>query len=175
MYKFHYDLMKNNTNIFSLLSTHTNSFIYETSENFYQIMYQHKEIFDLSNQRKDSKYYCNDNKKVLGKMKDEYGGRTIYEITALRSKMYTIRDVNKEGKSTHKGHNSLTGYDEFEETRSNIKAIRHKMRGIESKKHDIVTYESNKGSLSDLDDKRYILDDGMNTLPYGHKDIPKNE
>ena len=28
------------------------------------IMYKHKEVFDLSNQRKDSKYYCNDNKKV---------------------------------------------------------------------------------------------------------------
>ena len=159
MYKFHYDLMKNNTNIFSLLNNHTDSFIYETSEKFYEIMCQHKEIFDSSNQRKDGKYYCNDNKKVFGKMKDEYGGRIIYEITALKSKMYTIRDVNKDGKSTHKGHNSLTGYDEFEETRSNINAIRHKMRGIKSKKHEIVTYESNKRSLFDFDDKRYILDD----------------
>ena len=85
------------------MNTHTNSFIYETSENFCEIMYQHKEIFVLSNQRKDSKYYCNDNKRVLGKMKDEYGGRIIYEITALKSKMYTIRDVNEEGKSTKKG------------------------------------------------------------------------
>ena len=157
------------------MNTHTNSFIYETSENFYEIMCQHKEIFVLSNQRKDSKYYCNDNKKVLGKMKDEYGGRTIYEITALKPKIYTTRDVNKKEKSTHKGHNSLTGYDEFEETHANKKAMRHKMRGIKSKKHEIVTYESNKRSLSDLDDKRYILDDRINKLPYGHKDIPKNE
>ena len=74
-----------------------------------------------------------------------------------------------------KGHNSLTGYDEFEETHANIKAIRHKMREIKSKKHEIVTYEINKRSLSDLDDKCYILDDGINTLTYGHKDIPKNE
>ena len=110
--------MKNNTNIFSLLNTHTDSFIYDTSENFYEIMYQHKEIFDLSNQRKDSKYFCNDNKKVLRKMKDEYGGRIIYEITVLKPKMYTIRDVNKKEKSTHKGHDSLTGFDEFEDTRS---------------------------------------------------------
>ena len=49
------------------------------------------------------------------------------------------------------------------------------MRAIKSKKHELVTYESNKRSLSDFDDKRYILDDGINTLPYGHKDIPKNE
>ena len=32
-----------------------------------------------------------------------------------------------------------------------------------------------KKSLSAFDDKRYILDDGINTLPYGHKDIPRNE
>ena len=43
-------------------------------------MNQHKEFFDLSNQPKDSKYYCSDNKKVPGKMKDEYGGTHIYEF-----------------------------------------------------------------------------------------------
>ena len=32
-----------------------------------------------------------------------------------------------------------------------------------------------KKSLSAFDDKRYILDDGINTLPYGHKDIPRTE
>ena len=84
--------------------------------------------------------------------------------------MYSIRDVNKKEKSTHKGHHSLTKYD----THFNKKAIRHKMRGIKSKKHELVTYESNKRSLSDFDDKRYILSDGINTLPYGHKYIPKN-
>ena len=39
------------------------------------------------------------------------------------------------------------------------------MRGINSKHHEIYTYESNKTSLFDFDDKRYILDDGINTLP----------
>ena len=66
--------MKNNIDIFNLIVIDTDGFIYETSENFYAVMYQHKEIFDLSNQCKNSKYYCNENKKVLGKMKDEYGG-----------------------------------------------------------------------------------------------------
>ena len=49
------------------------------------------------------------------------------------------------------------------------------MRGIKSKKHELVTYESNKRSLSDFDDKHYIVSDGINTLPYGHKNIPKNK
>ena len=45
------------------------------------------------------------------------------------------------------------------------------MSGIESISHILITYESNKISLSAFDDKRYIPDDGINTLPYGHKDM----
>ena len=59
---------------------------------------------------KNSKYYCIDNKKVLGKIKDEYGGKIIYEITALKSKMYSMRDVNNNEKSTNKGHNFLISF-----------------------------------------------------------------
>jgi len=33
------------------------------------------------------------------------------------------------------------------------------------------TVEINKACLIAFDDKRYILDDGMTTLAYGHKDI----
>ena len=47
------------------------------------------------------------------------------------------------------------------------------MSGIKSKNHELFTYESNKISLCDFNDKRYILDDGINTLPYGHKYIIK--
>ena len=36
-------------------------------------MYKHKELFDLSNLPKRSKYYYDDNTKLVGKMKDEYG------------------------------------------------------------------------------------------------------
>ena len=54
-----------------------------------------KEYFDLSNYPKGSKYFSNDNKKVPGKMKDEYGGKIIYEVTILKPKMYSIRDINK--------------------------------------------------------------------------------
>ena len=55
------------------------------------------------------------------------------------------------------------------------KNFRHKMRGIKSTKHKLFTYENNKVSRSCFDGKRYILFDGINTLPYGRKDIPKSE
>ena len=47
------------------------------------------------------------------------------------------------------------------------------MKGIKSFNNRMYTYESNKISLSAFDDKRYIHPDGINTLAYGHKDIPK--
>ena len=45
------------------------------------------------------------------------------------------------------------------------------MSEIKSKNHNLITYESNKKSC--FDDQRYIQENGIDTLPYGHKDIPK--
>ena len=47
------------------------------------------------------------------------------------------------------------------------------MKKIRSKNHKIYTEKSDKISLSCYDDKRYIKDDAINTLSFGHKDIPK--
>ena len=175
MYKFYYDFVKKKCKKCILLFTDTDSLCIETEEDFYEIMHEFKELFDLSNFPKNSKYFCNDNKKVPGKMKDEYGGTAIYEYIGLKPKMYSIRDIHNHEKSVYKGHNSDIKYDEFKDTHSNKKVIRHDMREIKSKNHNITTYEKNKISLSAFDDKRYILDDGINTLPYGHKDILRNE
>ena len=47
------------------------------------------------------------------------------------------------------------------------------MKRMQAKKHKIGTYEINKISLSRFDDKRYILDDGVNTLAYFYEDCKK--
>ena len=66
MYALHYDFMKMNFNNFKLLFTDTDSLCYEIcDENPYEKFYEHREYFDLSNYSKNSKYFCNDNKKVL--------------------------------------------------------------------------------------------------------------
>ena len=44
------------------------------------------------------------------------------------------------------------------------------MEIIQAKKHKIGTYEIDKVSLSCFDDKRFVLDDRVNTLAYFHKD-----
>ena len=49
--------------------------------------------------------------------------------------------------------------------------MRHKMRRIQSKLHRIRTYDVFKISLSCFDDKRYILDDGVNSLVYFYEGV----
>ena len=45
------------------------------------------------------------------------------------------------------------------------------MNRIQSKLHGLGTYDVYKISLSFSDDKRYVLDDGVNTSAYFHKNI----
>ena len=60
---------------------------------------------------------------------------------------------------------------EFADVLFHRKVIRHNMSRIQSKLHGVGTYDVYKISLSCFDDKRYILDDGIDTLAYFHKDI----
>ena len=43
----------------------------------------------------------------------------------------------------------------------------HTMQSIRSFKYQLFTIKHNKISLSPYDDKRYLLDDGVSSLPYG--------
>ena len=77
MYNFHYNFMirKFNTRLFF---AGTDSLCYELHEKIpYKKSFKYKELFDLSNFPVSSKYYCSDNTKVVCKMKDEYGGKSI--------------------------------------------------------------------------------------------------
>ena len=72
-----------------------------------QKMYKYKELFGLSNFPKSSKYYCDENKKIVGKMKDEYGRKSILKFVGLRSNIYSILNESSNEKSTNKGHNAF--------------------------------------------------------------------
>ena len=62
-----------------------------------------------------------------------------------------------------------TEFDKLKDVSFNEKIIRHKTKRIQSKKHKLGTYEIDKISLSCFDNKRYVLDDGIRTLAYFHK------
>ena len=154
--------------------TDTDSLAYEIkSKNVYEEFFKWKDLFDFSNYSKDSTFYDDTNKKVIGKMKDEYGGVIIDQFVGLKSKMYSIRKINGRESSTAKGVNIATEFNEFKDVFFNKKIIIHKMKRIQAKEHKIGTYEIDKISLSGFDDKRYVLDDGIHIRASFHKDCNK--
>ena len=73
-----------------------------------------------------------------------------------------------------KGVNFMFKYGEYVDVLFNRKVVRHKMKRIQSKLHRIGSYNVNEISLNCFDDKRFVLDDVINTLAYFHKDISVN-
>ena len=136
MYNFHSNFMIRKFDT-RLLFTDTDSLCYELYEkNPYKKMYKYKELFDLSNFPVSSKYYCSNNKKVSGKMKDEYGAISILKFAGLKSKMYSALDESNNENITSKGHNGFTELQEFFDTLFKKKILRHTMRRIGSKNHN---------------------------------------
>ena len=126
-------------------------------------------MFDFSNYSKDSNFFDETTKKVIGKMKDEFVGVIVTEFVGLKSKMYSIKKIDGKQYNTAKGVRIATEFDKFKDVLFNEKIIRHKMERIQSKKHKLRTYETDKISLSCFDNKRYVLHDGIRRLAYFHK------
>ena len=64
-------------------------------------------------------------------------GKIIDEFFRLKSKIYSIKNIDDEESNTEKWVNIATEFNEFKETLFNKKVVRHKMKRIQSKKHKI--------------------------------------
>ena len=101
MYEFHYDYMrpKYGSKV-KLCYMDTDSFVYEIeTKDFYRdIAKDVEKRFDTSGYSKDENrpLPIRENKKVIGLMKDELGGKIMTEFVALRAKMYAYRKIDKE-------------------------------------------------------------------------------
>ena len=99
IYDFHYNYMlkKMTGKKIKLCLTDTDSlFFYEIkTDDIYKDLFQDKELFDNSNYPKNSEFFFDENKKVIGKMKDEAAGMVIKEYIGLRSKTYFYETNNK--------------------------------------------------------------------------------
>ena len=164
MYEFQYKYIKSTFDA-KLLFTDTDSLVYEIkTEDIYEDFYQDKNLFDFSDYPLDSKLFDLVNKKVIGKMKDEFKGKIINGFVGLKSKMYSLISADDEEVTKAKGVNKKIRHKEFVDVLFNKKVIRRNMKKIQSKLHRIETYDVCKISLSFFDDRRYILDDGVNSL-----------
>ena len=91
MYDFHYNYIKKKYgDRAKLLFTDTYSLTYEIeAEDVYKDFWNDKDTFDNSGYPENFLYYCNVNKKAIGKSKDEACGVPITEFVGLKSKMYS--------------------------------------------------------------------------------------
>ena len=144
MYKFHYDYVCNKYDA-KLLFADTDSLVYEiNNEDVYEQCFKDRRLFDFSGYPIDSKYYDGTNEKVLGKMKDEFNGVKIVGFVGLKSKMYSLISADDREVNKAKGINKKLRHEEYK---------------------DVLMF------LFYFNGKRYVLDDGINTLAYFHRDI----
>ena len=85
--------------------------------------------------------------------------------------MYSLIAADDKDVTKAKGINKKMRHKEFVDVLFNKKVIRHNMKRIQCKLHRTGTYDVCKISFSSFDDKRYVLEDDVNTLAYFHKDI----
>ena len=80
MYGFHYKCIKRKYNS-KLLFTGRSSLVYEIeTDDVYEDFYRDKNLFYFSDYPQDLKFFDLVNKKVIGKMKNEFKGKIISEL-----------------------------------------------------------------------------------------------
>ncbi|XP_022183113.1 uncharacterized protein LOC111042722 [Myzus persicae] len=188
MYDFHYNVMKKKygKQISSLYSD-TDSLIYsiQTVNFFDDLKNDLLPYFDTSNYPKDHYCFSEIHKGQPGMFKDELKSIILKEFVSLRPKLYaykTIDDtVEKKAKGVKKyiikNHMKFIDYIEILNAFITHKSVEEKqshrnMNFIQSNKH-VHSKTMNKLVLSANDDKRYIMNDGINTLAYGHYKLTK--
>ena len=96
----------------------------------YEEFFKWKDLFDFSNCSKDSKFFDETNQKVIGKMKDEFGGVVVIEFVGLKSKMNSMKKIDGKEYNTTKAVSIATKFEKFKNVLFNEKIIRHKMKRI---------------------------------------------
>ena len=170
MYEFHYDYMKCKYDDDKLTLC---SLIYDIETNdFYKDIADDVEVrFDTSGYVPDCPLPIGLNKKVIGLMKDELGGKIMKEFVTLRPKMYSYKVGNSESKKCQGIKKCLVKKTiSFEDYKSCLLDGEESYRSqllFKSSKHEVRTLEVNKLALSRDDDKRITVD-GIASLARGH-------
>ena len=158
IYDFHYNYIKPKYNEKAkLLFTDTDSLCYEIeTEDFYKdIASDVEQKFDTSNFEKDHKsgIPTGVNKKVIGMMKDEAGGKIIKEFFELRANLYSYKMYEGKEEKKCKGikknviKNKIT-HEDYKHCLFTRKSKLAKMNAIRSRAHNIYTEKINKVALS---------------------------
>ena len=181
MYEFHHDYMvPKYSDRLKLCYMDTDSLVYDIkTEDFHGDIANDVEArFDTSGYSKTDvrQLPISLDKKVIGLMKDELGGKIMTEFVALRPKLYSYRELDgsedKKWKRIKKRvvKKTLT----FEDYKTCLFSDSTEYRPqliFRSSKHEVHTIEVNKVALNRDNDKRISRKDGISMFARGHKDL----
>ena len=177
MYEFWYDYMKPKYgNKVKLCYMDTDSFIINIKTNdFYEdIASDVGNWFDTSNYEVNRPLPTGKNKKIIGLMKEELGGKIITEFVTLRPKTYSFLTddgtEDKKAKETKKCViKKMIKFNDYKKCLLNDEIILKSQQRFKSKNHDVYTENINKIALSNNDDKRIVSSNKITSYPYGYK------
>ena len=143
------------------------------TEDFYKdIADDVEKKFDTSNYEVNRPLPTGKNKKVIGLMKDELGGKIMTQFVALRPKTYScLTDDCKEDKKA-KGTKKCVikrrlRFNDYKGCLLNNEVILKSEQRFKSERHEVYSEEINKVALSSNDDKRLQTSDKITSYPYG--------
>ena len=180
MYKFHYEyiIRKFGLDQVKLIFTDTDSLCYEIqTDDIYEDFSTDTEQFDFSDYPSSHPLFSKKNKKVMGKFKDETNGDPIKEVCAIKPKMYsylTKSEISiKKAKGITATEKKKLRHQDYKDCILESKLSKTTQTTIQSRNHDLYTWRTDKITLNPVEDKRYLLRDGIKSVPYFHYGIPK--
>ena len=175
MYEFCYDYIepKYQDNA-KLCYMDTNSFIINIKREDFcvDIADDVEKRFDASSYEVDRPLPTGRNKKVIGLMTDELGGKIMTQFVALRPKIYSY--LTDDGKNDKKAKGTkkciikkVLKFNDYKDCLLNNKIILKSQQRFKSERHNVYTEDVNKIALSSNDDKRLQTYDRITSYPYG--------
>lgn len=166
-----------------IILTDTDSFVFDVTDEdpdydgYRDLKENFSDICDFSNYPKDHFMYNDEHKQIPGYYKDEYAGKAIESVIAIRPKCYLIRSINLEKGSTDmeikvkgitRAGKEEIDYDDFLQHVKGGKGKKVKQASFVSEGHEIRTVIRYKDVFGEYtDDKRYQID-GIDTNAIGY-------
>ena len=148
------------------------------TEDFYEdIADDVKKRFDTSNYEVNGIAFnrplpTGENKKVIGLIKDELGGKIMTEFVALRPKTYSYLMEDGENKKKAKGTKKcvikrVLKFNDYKDWLLKNGTVLKSQQRFKNERHNVYTGVIIKIALSSNDDKRLQTFDKITSYPYG--------
>ena len=176
MYDLFYKQLKPRFMLLKCLYTDTDSLVIwckkfkqDYDKDIFEII---EDLMDFSNFPTTHKLYSVQYKNALGKIKSELGSNKLLRIVALRSKTYAIevenQDVIRRAKGVSYSYQKSIPFQAYLDCILNINQHSIGQYQIRSYNHKLVTQKMTKISFASFDDKRFLFNCGVHSLPYQH-------